>query len=163
MKKFTLIAVLGVLCVAGCGSGDSEATDAANEAAAAATEAQEQLAELQEQVQEQELDMAAEKRAAKKAAKAAATKAAKKARAAARVEATQAAVVESEPEPSSPPDVVGLTLPAAQSMLRSAGYKTDATNTDTMFGIMDPSNYTICKQDSPRGNLVPVLAQKYGC
>jgi len=48
-------------------------------------------------------------------------------------------------------------------MLKQAGYRTVAKNTDTTFGIIDPSNYTICNQGKPRGELVVVLAQKYGC
>lgn len=71
---------------------------------------------------------------------------------------------ETPEQPSgSPPDVVGLTLPAAQKILKSAGFKADVSNTDTTFGILVPSNYTVCKQDDAVGNLVPILAQKYGC
>jgi hypothetical protein len=62
-----------------------------------------------------------------------------------------------------PPNVLGLPLPAAKQMLQQAGYKTLAKNTDTTFGIIVPSNYTICNQGKPRGNIVVVLAQKYGC
>lgn len=67
-------------------------------------------------------------------------------------------------EPSGdPPNVLGLPLPAARRQLKQSGYKTAAKNTDTTFGIIDPSNYTICNQGKPRGDLVVVLAQKYGC
>src|SRR5665811_1247569 len=62
-----------------------------------------------------------------------------------------------------PPNVEGLPLPEARQMLKQAGYRTVAKNTDTTFGIIDPSNYTICNQGKPRGELVVVLAQKYGC
>jgi uncharacterized protein YceK len=68
-----------------------------------------------------------------------------------------------EPEPSEPPNVVGLPLPAAEQLLREEGFKPAVRNTDTTFGILVPSHYTICEQDAPRGDLVPVLAQKYGC
>lgn len=64
---------------------------------------------------------------------------------------------------SSPPNVVGLPLPAAQQMLKEAGFQPAVRNTDTAFGIVVPSNFTVCKQDSPRGSVVPILAQKYGC
>jgi outer membrane biosynthesis protein TonB len=71
---------------------------------------------------------------------------------------------ESEPEEAQePPNVVGLPLPAADRLLKEAGYKAAANNTDTAFGIIVRSNYTVCTQGAPRGNLVPVLAQKYGC
>ncbi len=62
-----------------------------------------------------------------------------------------------------PPNVLGLPLPAAKQMLQQAGYKTLAKNTDTTFGIIVPSHYTICNQGKPRGDIVVVLAQKYGC
>jgi hypothetical protein len=69
-----------------------------------------------------------------------------------------------EPEAKrEPPNVVGLPLPAAEQVLSQAGYKAAATNTDTAFGIVVKSNYTICTEGPPRGNFVPVLAQKYGC
>ena len=48
-------------------------------------------------------------------------------------------------------------------MLEEAGYKVAAKNTDTTFGILNPDNYKICNQGKPRGDVVPVLAQKYGC
>ncbi len=62
-----------------------------------------------------------------------------------------------------PPSVLGLPLPAAKRLLKEAGYQAVAKNTDTAFGIVVESNYTICNQGKPRGNLVVVLAQKYGC
>jgi len=62
-----------------------------------------------------------------------------------------------------PPNVLGLPLPEARRMLEQAGYRTVAKNTDTTFGIIVPDNYTICSQGRPRGELVVVLAQKYGC
>lgn len=71
--------------------------------------------------------------------------------------------VTEEVEPAEPPNVVGLPLPQAKQMLKEAGYRTAANNTDTTFGIIVPENYTICKQGKPRGDLVVVLAQKYGC
>lgn len=82
-----------------------------------------------------------------------------------RASAETAAAPEPEPEPelNEVPNVVGLPLPAAKQLLKQAGYRAAATNTDTTLGIIVESNYTICSQDEPRGNLVPVLAQKYGC
>lgn len=68
-----------------------------------------------------------------------------------------------ESEPESPPNVVGLPLPAGEHLLKEAGYKAAVSNTDTSFGIVIPSHFTICEQSDPRGNLVPILAQKYGC
>lgn len=83
------------------------------------------------------------------------------------VEATSAPEPATESSSSSPtgepPNVIGLPLPAAQHLLKQAGYKTVANNTDTTFGILVPENYTICRQGRPRGDLVVVLAQKYGC
>jgi hypothetical protein len=63
-----------------------------------------------------------------------------------------------------PVNTVGLPLDLAEELLRQDGYRVAAKNTDTTFGIIDPSNYTICTQGEPRGGtIVPVLAQKYGC
>jgi beta-lactam-binding protein with PASTA domain len=75
------------------------------------------------------------------------------------------AAVESEPEPQpeEAPNVVGMRLPEARSTLSAAGYTTQAENTDTAFGIVIPSHYTICEQSDPHGSVITVLAQKYGC
>lgn len=70
---------------------------------------------------------------------------------------------EPEPEPKSAPNVIGLPLPEAEEILSEAGFKTYATNTDTTFGIVIKSHYTICKESKPRADRVTVLAQKYGC
>lgn len=70
---------------------------------------------------------------------------------------------ESSAPQESPPDVTGVTLPTAKHQLTEAGYKADVRNTDTTFGIIVPQNYTVCKQSDPRGDIVPILAQKYGC
>ncbi|HWW67868.1 MAG TPA: PASTA domain-containing protein [Solirubrobacterales bacterium] len=72
---------------------------------------------------------------------------------------------EPAPEPVSeePPNVVGLSLPAAEEVLSEAGFKAAPRNTDTAFGIVVPSHYTICKEGKPIAGRVPVLAQKYGC
>jgi uncharacterized lipoprotein YajG len=65
--------------------------------------------------------------------------------------------------PSTPPNVEGLTLDVAEKQLKAAGFKADPRNTDTAFGIVLPQDFTVCQQDSPRGTIVPLLAQKYGC
>lgn len=62
-----------------------------------------------------------------------------------------------------PPDVVGLTLPEAKKQLKDAGFSADVSNTDTTLGIIVEENYTVCEQDDPSGDVVPILAQKYGC
>jgi hypothetical protein len=63
-----------------------------------------------------------------------------------------------------PVNTVGLPLDMAEELLRQDGYRVAAKNTDTTFGIIDPSNYTVCTQGQARGGtIVPVLAQKYGC
>jgi hypothetical protein len=67
------------------------------------------------------------------------------------------------PSSGTPPKVTGLTLPTAKKQLSAAGFTADVSNTDTAFGIIVPENYTVCKQSAPRGNIVPILAQKYGC
>lgn len=80
------------------------------------------------------------------------------------VERTPAPVAREGSAPTSePPNVLGLPLPEARRMLEQAGYRTVAKNTDTTFGIIVPDNYTICNQGKPRGDIIVVLAQKYGC
>ena len=64
---------------------------------------------------------------------------------------------------SNPPNVKGLALPDAESMLKSAGFKPSVSNTDTTFGIIIKADFKVCKEGAPRGNVVPILAQKYGC
>lgn len=56
-----------------------------------------------------------------------------------------------------------MRLPEAESTLSAAGYTTDPENTDTTFGIVVPSHYTVCEQSEPHGSVVNLLAQKYGC
>ncbi len=73
------------------------------------------------------------------------------------------AVAEHPASNEEPPNVLGLPLPAARHLLKGAGYKAIAKNTDTTFGIIVPEHYTICRQSKPRGDMVVVLAQKYGC
>lgn len=118
-------------------------------------EAEAEQAKLEAQKERREANRAAARQAKKNAAQAQMAQAAAKA---------EVAEEEAEAEQSSaPPSVVGLPLPAAKSALRSAGFTTAAVNTDTLFGIVNEDNYTICRQDPPRGTVVKVLAQKYGC
>jgi ABC-type glycerol-3-phosphate transport system substrate-binding protein len=77
--------------------------------------------------------------------------------------APQETTTEATAPQGEPPDVVGLTLPEAKNQLKEAGFKADVSNTDTAFGIIVEANYTVCEQDEPRGDVVPILAQKYGC
>jgi len=62
-----------------------------------------------------------------------------------------------------PPNVVGLKLPVATERLRAAGWIPRPFNTDTIFGIVVPSHYTVCHEYAPIGKRVRLLAQKYGC
>jgi hypothetical protein len=62
-----------------------------------------------------------------------------------------------------PPNVVGLNLVVAEGRLRAAGWIPKPFNTDTLFGIVVPSHYTVCHEYKPIGKRVRLLAQKYGC
>jgi hypothetical protein len=62
-----------------------------------------------------------------------------------------------------PPHVVGMKLPAAEEELERHGWIPKPFNTDTLFGIIVKSHYTVCKQYPPVGHKVRLLAQKYGC
>jgi PASTA domain len=150
-----LVSALVLLCLfaglVACGSSDS--TDTAAEEAQAA-----KLEELQ-----------LEKEAAEQEAKQAQAEAEKEVRAAKKAAAKKKAASESAPEPEPAPepeevpDVVGMRLPEAESTLSAAGYTTEPENTDTTFGIVVSSHYTVCEQSEPHGSVVNVLAQKYGC
>lgn len=167
----SVAAIFALVVFAGCGSsGDSDSQSTADAAAESAQAAQEQVDQLQQEIDQQKADFA--KKQAKlakqarqirnqKASQARKVKAqVRRAQAAAKAKAADAAAAAAA---AGPPDVVGLTLPAARKALKSAGYSADPSNTDTAFGIVIESNYTICTQDEPKGNIVPVSAQKYGC
>lgn len=66
-------------------------------------------------------------------------------------------------EKAGPPNVVGLNLVIAEERLRDHGWVPRPFNTDTLFGIVVPSHYTVCHQYRPIGKKVRLLAQKYGC
>ncbi|MDX6595390.1 MAG: hypothetical protein QOI72_772 [Solirubrobacterales bacterium] len=160
-----LFAILGTLFgLVACGSsGESETTSEAGTAAestAKSAAVEQRIEKIEQETKEAELEAAlAKKEAAQQAAKA--KKAAAKRAVAAEAEADTAAT---EGEASSePPNVVGMRLPEAESTLRAAGFRTQAENTDTTFGIVVRSHYTICTQSEPHGDVVTVLAQKYGC
>ena len=149
-----LASALVLFCLAAglvaCGSSDSSTDTAAEEAQAAKLEELRLEKETAEQKAKQaKAEAEKEVRAAKKAAS--------------KTEAAPESAAEPEPEPEEVPDVVGMRLPEAESTLSAAGYTTEPENTDTTFGIVVPSHYTVCEQSEPRGSVVNVLAQKYGC
>jgi alpha-acetolactate decarboxylase len=161
---FAILATSFVLVACGSSSTDTTATvtetspPAETSAESPATESR--IKQIEQETKEAELEAAlAKKEAAQQVAKAK-KEAAKKATASA--EAAQAKQQEEE-EPSEAPDVIGMRLPEAESTLRAAGFRTQAENTDTTFGIVVRSHYTICTESEPHGDVVTVLAQKYGC
>ena len=152
--------LVGVIGFSGCGGG-GEATAANQQAQESAAEAKRELLELEKETAEREAEKAkaeAEKAQAKKAQAEQAQ--AEKAQA---EKAQQESEPEAAPETAEVPNVVGMRLPQAEVTLSAAGYATEAENTDTTFGIVIPSHYTICEQSEPQGEVVTVLAQKYGC
>jgi ATPase subunit of ABC transporter with duplicated ATPase domains len=168
MNKIVSALVVGYLAiglVACGGSGSSTSGEGtASETAAASAEVErlkleKEKAEAEAQKAQTEAHQEARLAAKQKQKAAAATASAKKAAAKSESEAE----LEPEPEPAEVPNVVGMRLPEAKSTLSAAGYSTQAENTDTAFGIVVPSHYTICEQGEPHGNVVTVLAQKYGC
>jgi alpha-acetolactate decarboxylase len=160
-----LFAILGAsLGLIACGSsGESttvtEAAPTTESSASQSTAAERKIEKIEQETKEAELEAAlAKKEAAQQAAK---TKKAAAKRAVAAEAKASAAVTEEES--SEPPSVIGMRLPEAESTLRAAGFRTQAENTDTTFGIVVKSHYTICTQSEPHGDVVTVLAQKYGC
>jgi hypothetical protein len=160
-----LLAIVGAsLALAACGSssGTTTVTETGSpaEPSAESPATQSQIEKAERETEEAELEAAlAKKRAAQQAAR---TKKAAAKRAAANAEAAQKAEAEEESTPEVP-EVIGMRLPEAESTLRAAGFTTQAENTDTTFGIVIKSHYTVCTESEPHGNVVTVLAQKYGC
>jgi hypothetical protein len=161
-----LFAILGAsLGLIACGSsGESttvtEAAATTESSASQSAAADRKIEKIEQETKEVELEAAlAKKEAAQQAAKA--KKAAAKRAVAAEAKASAAAT--EEEASSEPPSVIGMRLPEAESTLRAAGFRTQAENTDTTFGIVVKSHYTICTQSEPHGDVVTVLAQKYGC
>lgn len=152
-----LVSALVLLCLAtglvACGSSDSTNTTAEEAQAAKLEELRLEKETAEQEAKQAQAEAQKEVRAAKKAA-------AKKKVAS---ESAPESAPAPEPEPEEAPDVVGMRLPEAESTLSAAGYTTEAENTDTSFGILVPSHYTVCEQSEPHGSVVNVLAQKYGC
>lgn len=159
MAAATLMALLST-----CGSDGATTVTTANTSAETTAESsatEKRIEKVEQETEEAELEAAeAKKEAAQQAAKV--KEAAARRAAAAKAEAAQA-TQENEESTSEPPDVVGMKLPEAKAELQSAGFHTVAVNTDTVFGIVVPSHYTVCEETPLGGNNVKVLAQKYGC
>lgn len=138
-----------------CGGGESSTSDGTSTVSAAESA---QIEALKLEKEKAEFEAQTAKAEARSEAQSAA-----KARVAAEQGSDRKSEPEQEYEAKSVPDVVGLRLPQARSTLSAAGYTTRAENTDTTFGIVVPSHYTVCEQSDPQGTVVTVLAQKYGC
>lgn len=162
-RMAVLLVIVGAsLGLAACGGSDESTTATEAGTAVESSAAEKKIERIEQETKEAELEAAlAKKEAAQQAVKA--KKAAANRVAAAEGESEEGAAVAEEESPSEPPNVIGMRLPEAESTLRAAGFKTQAENTDTTFGIVVRSHYTICTQSDPHGNVVTVLAQKYGC
>ena len=57
------------------------------------------------------------------------------------------------------PNVKGLTLDVAQQQLKAAGFGVSVKD-DSAFGVVIPAHFTVCKQHSPSGQLVPIDVSK---
>jgi hypothetical protein len=57
------------------------------------------------------------------------------------------------------PEVRGLTLPAAEQLLRQKGYTADV-HTNALFGVIIPQHFYVCSESAPQGKLVVVDAEK---
>ncbi len=164
-SRLVILAVVGLsLAFAACGGSDEgAATQEASstvESAGESSAAERRIEEIERETKEAELEAAV---ARKKAAQQVAKTKKRAARRAVAEEAESEVPVAEEESSSEPPNVIGMRLPEAESTLGAAGFKAQAENTDTTFGIVVRSHYTICTQSEPHGNVVTVLAQKYGC
>jgi sRNA-binding protein len=139
--------VLAILAIAvgvsACGSGETTTVEQTNSAVEL------KKAELEKETAEIQAEAAKAKQAAAKQAKQAVK------------HVSKTAPVAGEPEEA--PNTVGERLPQAREELERAGFEVKAENTDTSFGIIIESHYTICEQSDPADGVVRVLAQKYGC
>jgi hypothetical protein len=155
-------ASLGLVACGGSDESTTSTESSAVESTAGPSAVERRIEKIEQETKEAELEAAeAKEEAAQQVAKA--KKAAVRRAAAAEAEAEEGAAVAEEESASEPPNVIGMRLPEAESTLRAAGFKTQAENTDTTFGIVVRSHYTICTQSEPHGDVVTVLAQKYGC
>jgi hypothetical protein len=159
MKALASVLALIAICLGLVACGESgEDTTAQDEAAQAKVnelKVEKEKAEVEAELAEKEAEAAKAQAEAQKAKK-------QKAHA---PPTEPAAETEPEPEPEESggaPNTVGMGLPEARRELEGAGFTVKTRNTDTVLGIIDPSNYTICSQNV-QGSTVTVLAQKYGC
>jgi beta-lactam-binding protein with PASTA domain len=60
------------------------------------------------------------------------------------------------------PDVVGMSLPTAQHVLKKAGIKT-TVHSDSTFGVLVPSNYVVCKEAPVNERMVRLEVSRHGC
>jgi hypothetical protein len=163
------IAVISIALGACGGSDTTTVLEAAPEATTetappSSAGAEARIEKIEAETREAELEAAVAKKEAAQAAAKARTGAARQARqAAAKHVAEEAQPEEEESSISEPPNVIGMKLPEAEAELSSAGFSTVAENTDTAFGIVIKSHYTICEETPLGGDTVRVLAQKYGC
>src|SRR4051812_716884 len=156
-----LVAVFASLGLVACGGSDESTTATEAGAAVEPSGGEKKIEKIEQETKEAELEAAVgQKETAQQAVKG--QRAAAKRAAAAEPEEEAAPVAEEESS-SEPPNVIGMRLPEGESTLSAAGFNTQAENTDTTFGILVRSHYTICTQSEPRGDVVTVLAQKYGC
>jgi hypothetical protein len=57
------------------------------------------------------------------------------------------------------PNVKGLVLPEPKVQLKKAGFAA-SVKTDALFGVLVESHYTVCREHSPNGKLVPIEVSK---
>ncbi len=57
------------------------------------------------------------------------------------------------------PNVKGLTLDVARAKLKAAGWGVSVKD-DAVFGALIESHFTVCKEHSPNGKLVPIDVSK---
>lgn len=158
MKCFvTLLALCMAFGLVACGGASDEEAAQLRAAESQALEAERELEEVRQERAREEREVA------QRAKREAQAKKIRRERRAVQRATQEEKVATEESATSEPPDVVGLPLPAARKALKGAGYKAAPENTDTTFGIVVEDNYTVCTQDPPRGEIVVVLAQKYGC
>lgn len=57
------------------------------------------------------------------------------------------------------PNVKGLALPSAETVLHKHGYSASVSD-DALFGVVIKSHFTVCSEHTPDGHLVPIDVSK---
>jgi len=67
-----------------------------------------------------------------------------------------------KPEPAGP-DVRGMSLPTAKTVLKKVGVTTSVHAKDALFGVLIASNFVVCDEEAINAHMVRLEVAKHGC